>query len=65
MLPILYFGWSVLLELRLRQPIKPRLICACSGVPGAHSYNVGPAHFGHDAIFIVENEKRSVIGKLL
>jgi len=31
-------------------------------VPRTHPRNAGPAHFGDDAFFIVENEKRSVIG---
>ena len=57
---ILYFGRNLLLG--FRQPFKPRLLCACSGVPRTHPCNVGPAHFGDDAFFIVENEKRSVIG---
>jgi len=57
---IFYFGRSLLLG--LRQPFKPRLLCACSGVPRTHPCNVGPAHFGDDAFFIVENERRSVIG---
>jgi len=60
---IFYIGRNILLGLgQLRQSFKPRLLCACSGVPRSHPFNVGPAHFGDDAFFIVDSERRSVIG---